>query len=657
MFSIINSPEAQNKTSPGAIAAKKSLDVCIELYKKNIWNDAKTVNVIALGAFSPITKIKVTCVQFFLNPVSKKKNADGETDSDESGDSDSHEPSTKMTRSELVKLKKNHSFTRKTKSKKRVMDKANRLYKKAIREVTKEEDAEEIEEKKSNKDQPHFRVLSLIHDPQNFSEKLFSAATSNTNSSKNGGRTVERFEVRLMQLKLVSRMIGYHQLFLPSFYPFMLRYLQPHQREVTAILALYASAVHQYTPPDAIQPQIRAIANNFVSDHCSPEVISAGLNSIRAIATKQPLALDSELLSDLIEYRKHRDKGVMMAARSLLHLYRLKYPELLPKKERGKSASEKLISESKNSKPLFGEEIIAEGVDGIDLLDLPTSESEDDEDLDLDEGQDLDEAEAEEEEEKEAQHQINELSESIISKNIDAEFSDDGFESIDEDELELIEQEFEEDSESDLELDQENTSDQDSSDQELDDVSETDTPNPDNESEEVSNGKIEENPTKKKARTDMLRILTDEDFAKIDRIKRKRLEKEQLAAESSGAAGPVNKKQKNHSATLEISKEEKDYYDSNDILGSYHAGKKAKATYEERIQSIKAGREGREKYASSKSKRESEGRSTSNKEKRKTKNFKMISHKQGNVVKGKRSLMQKRKELRSHIKKQKKKGF
>ena len=39
------------------IAAKKSLDVMVELYRRNIWNDAKTVNVITTACFSPVTKV------------------------------------------------------------------------------------------------------------------------------------------------------------------------------------------------------------------------------------------------------------------------------------------------------------------------------------------------------------------------------------------------------------------------------------------------------------------------------------------------------------------------------------------------------------------------------------------------------------------------
>ena len=47
-------------------AAKTSLDVMIELYRKNIWHDSKTVNVIATACFSDVTKLMVTGLKFFL---------------------------------------------------------------------------------------------------------------------------------------------------------------------------------------------------------------------------------------------------------------------------------------------------------------------------------------------------------------------------------------------------------------------------------------------------------------------------------------------------------------------------------------------------------------------------------------------------------------
>lgn len=40
-------------------AAKMSLDIMVELYKKNVWNDAKTVNVIATACFSKSMKVRI----------------------------------------------------------------------------------------------------------------------------------------------------------------------------------------------------------------------------------------------------------------------------------------------------------------------------------------------------------------------------------------------------------------------------------------------------------------------------------------------------------------------------------------------------------------------------------------------------------------------
>lgn len=79
MFTMLESATTGN-SDENAIAAKKSVDVCIDLYHKNVWNDAKTVNVIAEACFSPVTKISVTAVKFFLN--SNEHNEEDEDDDD-----------------------------------------------------------------------------------------------------------------------------------------------------------------------------------------------------------------------------------------------------------------------------------------------------------------------------------------------------------------------------------------------------------------------------------------------------------------------------------------------------------------------------------------------------------------------------------------------
>ena len=49
-----------------AKAAKIALDVMVDLYRKGVWNDQKTVNVITTALFSKTTKVMVTALKFFL---------------------------------------------------------------------------------------------------------------------------------------------------------------------------------------------------------------------------------------------------------------------------------------------------------------------------------------------------------------------------------------------------------------------------------------------------------------------------------------------------------------------------------------------------------------------------------------------------------------
>jgi protein SDA1 len=117
------------------------------------------------------------------------------------------------------------------------------------------------------------------------------------------------YESRLQFIKLLARVLGVHKLILLQFFSYIIRYLQPHQQDVTVILAATAQATHDLVPPDTIEPVIRAIANNFVVETVSSEVICAGLNSIREICVRCPLAMTDTLLQDLTQYKSYRDKG------------------------------------------------------------------------------------------------------------------------------------------------------------------------------------------------------------------------------------------------------------------------------------------------------------------------------------------------------------
>lgn len=52
------------------------------------------------------------------------------------------------------------------------------------------------------------------------------------------------------------------------------------------------------------------------------------------MCVRAPLLMNETLLEDLVKYRFFKNKGVMMASRSLISLFRIVNPELLPKKER-----------------------------------------------------------------------------------------------------------------------------------------------------------------------------------------------------------------------------------------------------------------------------------------------------------------------------------
>jgi len=132
--------------------------------------------------------------------------------------------------------------------------------------------------------------------------------------------------------------VGLHRLHLLHLYPFLQRYVQPNQREVTRLLASAATACHELVPPDALEPLLRQLVNQFVHDRARPEVVAVGINTVREICVRCPLVMHSDLLQDLAQYKRARDKPVATAARALIALFRELAPGMLEKKDRGKGA-------------------------------------------------------------------------------------------------------------------------------------------------------------------------------------------------------------------------------------------------------------------------------------------------------------------------------
>ena len=136
--------------------------------------------------------------------------------------------------------------------------------------------AHKKKKKKSKAPANNFSALHLVHDSQDFAEKLFKKLEGMT----------ERFEVKVMLLELVSRLMGTHQLLLLNFHPYIARFLTPHQREVVRLLQFTAQAAHEMLPPDGVEPSLKAIVSNFVTERNSAEVMAVGLNAVRELCAR-----------------------------------------------------------------------------------------------------------------------------------------------------------------------------------------------------------------------------------------------------------------------------------------------------------------------------------------------------------------------------------
>ncbi|KAL3697936.1 hypothetical protein R1sor_012012 [Riccia sorocarpa] len=317
--------------------AKRALVVLAELHRRKVWNDDRTANAICSACLHKSSRIMIASLRFLLGYDQEKE----DQDSDESGDEEEEpgKPVVNVDRESIYKAY--HKGTSSSKKKKQA--KLQRV----IRSLKKQQRTQSRE-----MEQGSHAPLQHVVDPQEFAEKLYARLRSCN----------EKFEVKLMMMQVISRTVGIHRLMLLNFYPFLQRYIEPHQRDVTLVLAAVVQACHDLVPPDAIEPVIRQLVNHFVHDRARPEVIAVGLNVVREICIRVPLVMTPELLQDLALYKKNREKAVAAAARSVIAVYRELMPSMLTKKDRGRNAD--LTAKPK----AYGEVAVATGVPGAELL-------------------------------------------------------------------------------------------------------------------------------------------------------------------------------------------------------------------------------------------------------------------------------------------------
>ena len=528
-------------------------------------------------------KVIVGGVRFFLGGDKEREELEDESSDDEAVD--------------MGRLKHQMAINKKNKKKARMMDNAVATVKK----------------KERRKKQPHplnFSAFHLLHDPQGFAEGLFSKHLQNTRSRLN-------LEQKLLVLQLVTRLVGLHKLTVISLYSYFLKYLTPRQPSVTSFLASLAQATHNLVPPDVLEPLVQKIANEFVSEAAAAEVASAGLNAIREICVRQPLAMNDTLLQDLVMYRKSKDKGVMMAAKGLLSLYREVGADMLKKRDRGKEAAMGLRS-GQRKEQRFGEEVIGE-IEGLELL------------------------ERWKEEERQRQR---------VEKGLSAEKSSDDTEGEDEEDP------------GDWEIDEADTDDSGGwidveSDKEIDNSdSDDDKPATKKTKLDSATSKVDDDKenAEDRAATAALklsslattRILTPADLAKLQELRLSASINQQLPASQ-------RKRAAQQAAALQA-RHADDPLTAAEIEGLASLSKKS--TKADKIALAKAGKGDESVHQSTQAKRKEQkealGKSTTNREKARKKNFMMTLGK--GKAKGKRSLVEQGRVLKAHVERSKRGG-
>ncbi|GAB4828877.1 hypothetical protein Ancab_018537 [Ancistrocladus abbreviatus] len=333
--------------------AKRSLVLVCDLHRRKVWFDDRTANTICTACFHPSSKIMKAALLFLLDYEKIKDDDDSDTSSSED-DAAPQKPQVVLSREAIYKA--HHKGTTASKKKKKAkLERVMRSMKRHQRLTS--------ETSGSN----YYSPLSHLKDAQGFAERLFSRLQSCN----------EKFEVKMMMLKVIARTVGLHRLILLNFYPFLQKYVQPHQRDVTNLLAAAVQACHDMVPPDAVEPLFKQIVNQFVHDRSRTEAIAIGLNVVREICLRMPLLMTEELLQDLVLYKKSHEKAISSAARSLVTLFREVCPSLLVKKDRGRPIDPKARPKA------FGEVHVASDIPGIELLKRDIEDGDDDDDDDV----------------------------------------------------------------------------------------------------------------------------------------------------------------------------------------------------------------------------------------------------------------------------------
>jgi protein SDA1 len=306
---------------PNKKAARKTLNIMINLYKKKIWNDSKTVNAIGVTCTSNDPKIAYSSCQFFLSEYEEAEH-----------DSSDEE--------QLEELKNRYKLLGKTSNKKTKARKNKmKLLMKSIDRREKRRSKVEI-----SKD---FMPIDILNDPTNFAERLYAKLKN----------LKENFKLKLALIRLIGRVIGRHKLYINNYYSYMLSYLFPGQSELTVILAAIIESCHSMVPPADLDPIMSKLFDNFISETLPAPIVTIGLNTAREIIERSPYLIKEEYITVINTLKEYKNKSVTNAARSMINCLKEINSNVLD-----------IYDKDREKTIYYGQSKVSDTIDGIDLL-------------------------------------------------------------------------------------------------------------------------------------------------------------------------------------------------------------------------------------------------------------------------------------------------
>ena len=268
--------------------ARKTLNIIVNLYQKKIWNDSRTINMLAnIAVNAKDIKISSAACKFFLSEYDT-----------EQGDSSDEE--------DLEELKNKYKLLGKGYSQKTKKRKAK--LKQLMKSIERKE-----ERNKKIKTNTNFLPIDQLNDPYSFAEKLFHLMSSFQSGN---------FSHKLIILRLLGRILGRHRLIINNFFNSMIPLIKAEQKDLNIILASIIEATHDQIPPIELESLIKKLFDFFISDVLPPQQITLGLHTLYGIMERCPYCINEEYFNICEELRNYKNKSVANAARAVCNLYK-----------------------------------------------------------------------------------------------------------------------------------------------------------------------------------------------------------------------------------------------------------------------------------------------------------------------------------------------